>query len=234
MPLFRNFFVSAALALLAPAYGYAGDNPVVVELYTSQGCSSCPPADAILHELAKRDDVIPLAFHVDYWDYIGWKDEFADPKHSERQRAYAARGDRRSVYTPEMIVNGETDIVGAKPMELAKAIAEHAARTPLVDLALSRDGNVIAVQASALDANIGPMNIQMLRYTAEETTKIKRGENAGKTLRYTNVVEGLTVLGAWDGAAPLSMTFDASSEKPVVVIIQAQKSGPILAAGVLR
>lgn len=234
MPLFRSLFVAAALALSVPASGYAGDNPVVVELYTSQGCSSCPPADAILHELAKRNDVIPLAFHVDYWDYIGWKDLFADPAHAKRQRAYAAQGNRRSIYTPEIIVNGETDIVGAKPMVLSKAITDHAERTPVVGVELTRNGDTLTVQASVLETGVGPMIIQMLRYTPEKITKIKRGENAGKTLRYTNVVEGLTVLGAWDGVSPLSMTAKIDGDKPVVVLIQNHNAGPILAAGVLR
>lgn len=231
---FKSFLAAATLALFTPAYGHASDNPVVVELYTSQGCSSCPPADAILHELTNRDDVIPLAFHVDYWDYIGWKDLFADPAHAKRQRAYAAQGNRRSIYTPEMVVNGETDIVGAKAMALSKAIADHAARSPAVDVELSRNGDTLTVQASVLKTSSGPMVIQMLRYTPEKTTKIKRGENAGKTLRYANVVEGLIVLGTWDGLAPLSMTTKVKGNKPIVVIIQNQSAGPILAADVLR
>ena len=89
----------------------AQDQPVVVELFTSQGCSSCPPADALLHELAARDDVVALAMHVDYWDYIGWKDVFGNPAHSARQRAYAKAGNRRMVYTPQMIVNGENRLL---------------------------------------------------------------------------------------------------------------------------
>ena len=92
---------AALMALSAPVFA---DSPVVVELFTSQGCSSCPPADKMLHALAKRDDVIALALHVDYWDYIGWKDQFAQAKFTKRQRNYAALGNRRSIYTPQMIV----------------------------------------------------------------------------------------------------------------------------------
>jgi hypothetical protein len=223
---------AALLGLASPLI--AQDNPVVVELYTSQGCSSCPPADKILHELAGRDDVIALALHVDYWDYIGWKDPFGSSAHADRQRAYAAAGQRRTIYTPEMIVNGETDIVGAKPMKLSEAIAAHARMAPKVQVALTRDGDEVVIDAKTLADTNGPMTVHMLRYTPEQTTKIKRGENRGKTLSYANVVEGWTVLGDWDGKAPLNMRADMVGDKPGVVIIQSQNAGPILAAARLK
>ena len=228
-----------ATALLAATLGLAQlasaqDNPVVVELYTSQGCSSCPPADKILHELAEREDVIALALHVDYWDYIGWKDPHADPAHADRQRAYAREGGRRSIYTPEMIVNGESDIVGAKPMKLAEAIAMHARRAPTVALELARSGDTVTVNAQMLAAAKGPMTVHMLRYSPMQTTMIKRGENAGKTLSYANVVEGWQVLGRWDGGAPLALNAKAAGDLPTVVIIQYGDAGPIQAAARLR
>ena len=229
----------AALALVAALMGFATSlsaqgNPVVVELYTSQGCSSCPPADRILHDLAERDDVIALALHVDYWDYIGWKDPFGNPAHAARQRAYAAKAERRSVYTPEMIVGGVTDIVGAKPMELSKAIAEHARRPAGVALELARTGERLTITARRLADVAGPVTVHLLRYTPRQTTRIKRGENRGKTLDYANVVEGWQVLGTWDGAAPLEMAVPVAGDKPVVVILQQQEVGPILAAARLR
>lgn len=229
-------FLPAAFVL---AFGFAApvaaqDNPVVVELYTSQGCSSCPPADKILHELAGRDDVIALALHVDYWDYIGWKDPFGNPAHATRQRAYAAAGQRRTIYTPEMIVNGQTDIVGAKPMKLSEAIAKHARMAPKVKVSLSRTGNDLQISGEKLMAVSGLMTVHMLRYTPIQTTKIKRGENRGKTFKYANVVEGWTVLGDWDGKTPLNMTAQISGDKPAVVIVQAQGAGPIFAAARLK
>ena len=223
----------ATLAVFSPPL-WAQDNPVVVELYTSQGCASCPAADALLLELAERDDVIALALHVDYWDYIGWKDPFGDPVHADRQRAYAAEGNRRSIYTPEMIVNGVTDIVGAKPMKLSKAIAERARIAPKVALGVSRDGDTLSILATSLAGVSEDMTVYMLRYSPLETTQIKRGENAGKTLKYANVVEGWTNLGSWDGASPLSMTASVPGTKPAVVIIQSRTAGPILAAARLR
>lgn len=228
-----------AFALIATLIGFsaplaAQDSPVVVELYTSQGCSSCPPADALLYELADRDDVIALAMHVDYWDYIGWKDPFGNPAHAERQRAYAAAGNRRTIYTPEMVVQGQTDIVGSKPMKLAEAIAAHARTPRAVGLTLSRDGDVVQIDARNIAASTDDMTVHLLRYTPRQTTKIKRGENRGKTLDYANVVEGWTVLGSWDGRTPLSMTAQVVGDKPTVVIIQQDAAGPILAAAQLR
>lgn len=231
----KHLIPAVLIALLGYGAPLAAQNsPVVVELYTSQGCSSCPPADKILHELAAREDVIALALHVDYWDYIGWKDPFGNPAHAVRQRAYAAAGHRRTIYTPEMIVNGQTDIVGAKPMKLSEAIAKHAAMPAQVKMVLSRDGDQLVISAQTLAQIKGPMTIHMLRYTPEQTTKITRGENRGKTLAYANVVDGWSVLGEWDGASPLEMAAAMTGDKPCVVIIQAQNAGPILAAARIK
>lgn len=212
----------------------AQNGPVVVELFTSQGCSSCPPADEMLHKLAQRDDVIALALHVDYWDYIGWKDEFADPRNANRQRAYARVAGRKSVYTPQMIVMGQTDIVGAKPMELADAISAHKDVPQPVRMALNRKGNTLTIDAEALERGLGRMVIQLVRYQAQRETHITRGENAGRTIQYSNVSEGWTILGEWDGAAPLTQTVEITGKLPVVVLIQAAGDGPIFAAAQIK
>jgi len=231
----KHLFLSAIAAAICLATPLAAqDTPVVVELYTSQGCSSCPPADKILHELAEREDVIALALHVDYWDYIGWKDPFGNAAHAERQRAYARVGHRRTIYTPEMVVQGVTDIVGAKPMKLSEAIAAHAKVAPKVDLTLTRDGDELRINAKALEALDGPLTVHMLRYSALQTTEFKRGENRGNTLQYANVVEGWTVLGEWDGGSPLRMKAAVTGDLPSVVILQQSDAGPILAAARLR
>ena len=223
---------TAAISFASPMA--AQDNPVVVELYTSQGCSSCPPADAILHQLADREDVIALALHVDYWDYIGWKDPYGKAAHAERQRAYARVGQRRTIYTPEMVVQGQTDIVGTKPMKLAEAIAQHASMAPKVELDLTQKGNKLVIAAKTVANVKGPMTVHLLAYTPEHTTKIKRGENRGKTLSYANVVEDWQVLGDWDGAAPLNISAEMSGDLPRVVLIQGKDAGPIFAAARLR
>ncbi|MEM6758212.1 MAG: DUF1223 domain-containing protein [Pseudomonadota bacterium] len=210
----------------------SAQSPVVVELFTSQGCSACPPADEMLHALADRDDVIALALHVDYWDYIGWADPFADPVHAERQRGYAMQAGRRSIYTPQMIVGGVTDIVGHKPMKLAKVIAEHAALQQTVTVAAQRAGAGIVIEAEAQSA--GQYLVQMLRYTPLQTTMIKRGENRGRTLDYANVTDGWQVLAEWDGVAPLSLEAAAPGDKPVVILVQDGAFGRIHAAAVVR
>ncbi|WP_415920202.1 DUF1223 domain-containing protein [Tateyamaria sp. SN6-1] len=222
----------AAVTALTSTVAVA-QSPVVVELFTSQGCSSCPPADALLHDLAERDDVIALALHVDYWDYIGWKDEFADPAYAKRQRGYAIEAGRRSVYTPQMIINGETDIVGARPMELSKVIADHLKQPSPVDLNVTRDGDRVRIQATATDAS-APYIVQMVRYTPAREARITRGENAGHTLTYANVSEGWKILTQWDGTVALDLTADAPGDKPVVVLIQMGPHGPIEAAAQLR
>ena len=225
--------VLTALILLAAPLQAQQDQPVVVELFTSQGCSSCPAADEMLAELAEREDIIALALHVDYWDYIGWKDPFGDPDHAERQRGYAAVGGRRSVYTPELIVQGQTDIVGAKPMKLMDAVEKHAEATPRVALAISRSGDAVQIEAEPLAAASELMHVHMLRYSPMERTKVTRGENAGNLMEHSNVVQDWQVLADWDGSAPLSLSAKAEGDLPVVVIIQRQeKGGPgaILAA----
>ncbi|WP_299285825.1 thioredoxin family protein [uncultured Tateyamaria sp.] len=223
--------VFAAFASLTAPVG--AQSPVVVELFTSQGCSSCPPADRLLHELAERDDVIALALHVDYWDYIGWKDEFADPAYAKRQRGYAVEGGRRSVYTPQMIINGTTDIVGARPLQLSEAIAQHAAKPSPVALDVARDGRQVTISATAERGN-GPFLVHMVHYQPERSAKITRGENAGHTISYANVTEGWKILKEWDGVTDLSLNATADSDLPMVVIIQKGRHGAILAAAQLR
>jgi hypothetical protein len=222
------FFMLSSLGLPVVA-----QSPVVVELFTSQGCPSCPPADKLLHELAQRDDVIPLALHVDYWDYIGWKDEFSHPDYAKRQRGYAVQAKRRSVYTPQMIVNGVTDIVGARRMELSKAIAHHANLPSRVELSVNRSGSEILINAQPTNVD-GPLIVRMLRYTPQRSAHITRGENAGHTMLYANVTENWTVLAEWDGTTALTLTSVVEGDKPVVVLVQQDQHGPILAAVRLR
>lgn len=230
---FTRFLAPVALAASLFAGAAQAENPVVVELFTSQGCSSCPPADAMLHTLAKRDDVIPLALHVDYWDYIGWKDAFANPAHSDRQRKYAVAGGRRSIYTPQMIVNGETSIVGARGMELADAIQAHKARDTGVTVTLSRNGETLQINASAR-GRVPDMVVHVLRYQNARDVKILRGENAGRHLTYANVVEDWQVLTDWSGREDLQTEMPISGAIPIVVLVQEKGHGPILAAARLH
>ncbi len=224
------FITALGLVLSFTAPARAEQRPVVVELFTSQGCSSCPPADAMFDELQTRDGIIAIALHVDYWDYIGWVDEFGDPAHAARQRAYAQAGGRKSIYTPQMLVNGQTDIVGAKPMALGKAIAEHMAQDLKVALEINRTGDTVSVAARALAGGLGPMEVQLLRLIPSATTVIARGENRGRTIEYTNIAHGLRVIGSWNGQGPLALSAQVSGDDPVVVLVQMKGAGPIVAA----
>ncbi|QUJ77299.1 DUF1223 domain-containing protein [Sulfitobacter albidus] len=223
--LFTTLFGTAlAVALSMPAS--AQQRPVVVELFTSQGCSSCPPADELLHALSERDDVIAIALHVDYWDYIGWKDEFGDPAHAERQRSYANFANRRAIYTPEILVNGQTDIVGAKPMKLSKAIAEHKEMGPEITLDIRRDGTTLDLRAEGAS---GPVEVHVLRILPTHTTKITRGENRGKTITYSNIAQDLRTVDQWDGTGSYTHSLTVDGDAPIVVLMQTPDGGPILA-----
>jgi len=231
----RQFITVLMAAWLAmPTQARADGVPVVVELFTSQGCSSCPPADKLIAELAKRDDVIPLALHVDYWDYIGWKDVFADPAYTKRQKAYARAAGERSVYTPQMVVGGEDHVVGYRPMELARYIESHHAMDSPVTLTLERSGDEVTVRATSTTAFDKAVVLQIVRYTPSEEVEIKRGENAGRTLAYTNIVDAWKAVAQWDGAEPLIVTLKIEGARPIVAIIQKTGPGPILAAAQLR
>ncbi|MGL4309224.1 MAG: DUF1223 domain-containing protein [Paracoccaceae bacterium] len=233
---------TAALMLGGPA-ALAQDradnthNPVVVELFTSQGCSSCPPADQILKKVASRDDVIALALHVDYWDYIGWKDSFGQAKFTKRQKLYAKAAGERSIYTPQMVVNGKDHIVGAHEMDLMEQIARHAAAGHPVRLSLLRNGEVVEISAEIADgARVGgaALDVQLVRYLPEQTVAIGRGENTGRTVEYVNIVTSWERIAEWQGDAPLKMQISAPGAEPVVVIVQKADHGEIVAAASLR
>ena len=218
-------WIATALMLVTPAW--AGERPVVVELFTSQGCSSCPPADAFLHKLAERDDVIALALHVDYWDYIGWKDSFADPAYTARQRSYARAANRRMIYTPQMIINGTDHVVGNRPMDVTDLIDRHRDDPERVTLSVGRSDDELTVTADANPRIKGTLTVQLLRYRPRSTVQIKRGENAGRTLSYANVVTDLAVIGEWDPDEPLNISAPLPGEEPAVILVQHEDHGPV-------
>ena len=226
-------FIVAFLAFIALSpmpSAQAGEMPVVVELYTSQGCSSCPPADDILTELAKRDNVIALALHVDYWDYLGWKDEFANAAFSRRQRAYAAAGGRHTVYTPQMIVQGHSYAVGNQLTEVKRAVSMHGNDDGNVALTLNLSGGQLTITARALTQNVGSSVIQVVRYMPHKTVLIKAGENAGRKVVYSNVVTDWTPVLRWNGQGEVTTSTQISGDEPVVVLVQNEDFGPIVGA----
>lgn len=211
----------------------ADTTPVVVELFTSQGCSSCPPADDYFYkQLAGRDDVIALAFHVDYWDYIGWKDIHADPAYTERQHTYARAAGHRSVYTPQMIVNGKDHVVGTHPGKVEGLIKTHLNDTSAVNLSIARDGNQLRIKASA--DTPAPMQVHVIRYKVAEKVSIKRGENAGRVLTYANIVSEWETVKDWNGRNDLSTNLRVKGDAPIVVLIQHENGGPIETAARIK
>lgn len=224
--------ILASLCVVFATSAAASDHPVVVELYTSQGCSSCPPADALLHELAEMDDVIALSLHVDYWDYLGWKDKFASPAFTQRQHNYARALGETSVYTPQMIIGGTDHVVGSRPMKVSKLIQAHGDKPKLVDVVLQRNGSQVVINAAS--AKPQDMVVYLIRYSPRETVDIRKGENRGSTLSYVNVVTDWQQVEEWDGAEPLRVFAQATGTEPVVVIVQRKGYRDVLGAAQLR
>lgn len=223
--------VVAALSLaLAAASASAADarHPLVIELFQSQGCSSCPPANANLFAWAARDDALALNFAVDYWDSLGWKDTFAKPVFTARQWAYARALGHGEVYTPQTIVNGRADVTGADAAELRALAAREDRGAGGPDLAIEAGRAVIG----AGEAPTGGAEVWLARYDpAPRDVAVKRGENAGRLLPHAHIVVDLVLLGWWRGE---SERFDlpAKTDPRLVdaVLVQAAGAGPILAA----
>lgn len=235
-PIYALIFVIASAFAATTASAGPAKPVVLVELYTSQGCSSCPPADAMVMELAKRDDVLPLALHVDYWDYIGWADSFARAQHTKRQKAYARMAHTATIYTPQMVVAGVDHVVGVKPMKLADLIMAHRGDLTPVAIEVETDGDTIRVRCApraGLDLP-AEINVDLVRFIEAATVDILHGENAGKTITYANVVTGWDRVGSWDGAGEFRFSVDLPQEGPLALVIQTDGPGKVLAAYRLR
>lgn len=205
----------------------ADSGPVVVELFTSQGCSSCPPADALLEQLAGRRDVIALGLHVDYWDYIGWADVFAKPEYTKRQRKYASAAGKSMIYTPQMVIGGVDHVIGNKPADVETSIKKHTNAASPVNIKVSRRDETYVVQATSDQKK--DMVIHLVRFSPMKTVSIHRGENAGRKISYANIVSDWRELKKWNGASAATVKVKASSE-PFAIIIQSKNHGRILAA----
>ncbi len=227
-------FAGAFAAPLAPAAAEPVKPVVLVELYTSQGCSSCPPADEMIAELALRDDVLPLALHVDYWDYIGWADVFADPRHTARQKAYARVARSRSLYTPQIVVGGVDHVAGFKPMRLVDLIARHRSAGVPAGISAETEGDVVRLHAGPGEVPPGGVNVDLVSFTETRTVEILHGENAGKTITYTNIVTGWERVGRWDGRGVFAFAAEVAQDDPLALVLQAEGPGAVLAAFRLR
>ena len=221
--------ITSILAVLAPFAAAAAEPSrplVVVELFTSQGCSSCPPADAVLLELSRtRADVLPLAFHVTYWDRLGWKDPFSLEAATARQRAHGRALGLQTIYTPQAVVAGQAELVGSDRGALLAAIDKAAARAAPVSLGVKREAGRALVEGRGAAEGA---TLWLVSYDALHKTAVGRGENGGRTLLEANVVRSMQSLGAWSGA-------EVRLERPVpegerlAVLVQAA-DGRIVAA----
>ncbi|BBK40026.1 hypothetical protein STVA_00460 [Allostella vacuolata] len=236
----RHFLrsVTATAALAAgglPLAGIAGErSPVVVELFTSQGCSSCPAADKFLHELSGRGDVIALSLHVDYWNYMGWVDPFSRSENSARQRGYKAAMGLRYVYTPQMVVDGRAQAVGTDREAVERLIRE-ATIKPHLPIALNQDGTTIIADLPAGDAAT-PAVVWLAIFERTRKTVVDKGENSGRSIVNTHVVRSIVPIGEWMGeAVRLTYVSDVlNADRGAAVIVQKKGFGPILGAAMIR
>ena len=231
--------ISAAL-ILASTTAIA-DPRAIIELFTSQGCSSCPPADKLLAELRNDSSLLTLSLPVDYWDYLGWKDTLAMPGHTARQKAYSqVRGDRE-VYTPQVVVNGVTQALGSDRGEIEKAVAQshanHSALSVPVHVAIANERVTVTVSNGGGDAAAG--DVWLCPLSRSITVGIGRGENRGRTITYTNVVRRWVRLGTWTGKSETyTVPVDAikfAGIDAIAVMLQggsADKPGAMLGASV--
>ena len=216
----------ATLATVTPPALAQSRPATVVELFTSQGCSSCPPANANLITLSQRPDVLTLSYAVTYWDRLGWKDTFSKQEFTDRQVVYEPALDQFGPYTPQMVVNGATTAVGNRLAEVDTLIAQ---ASPLTGPALALDGSKLVLGAGAAPA--GGADIWRVSYDPHTVeVAVPRGENAGRTLAHTHVVHALDHLGVWTGAALETSVQPAPHGLRTAILVQQMHGGPILAA----
>lgn len=233
--------MAMAVAVIVGALVPAGDAaeppepPVLVELFTSQGCSSCPPADALAGELRRRDDVVVLSYHVNYWDYIGWRDPFATEETTARQHLYARALQQRSVYTPQMVIGGVVHEVGSNEAAVKAAIERVAERdlpSPEIRTRLT-DPDTLRVEIGGSHF-WGEADVLLVTYDRERHTEVRRGENAGRALTNYNVVKEIHKIGSWTGQpTSFDVAWTGSSDlrnDGCAIIVQDSEAGPVLAA----
>lgn len=216
-----GFHVPAATAETMP----------VVELYTSQGCSSCPPADEFLGELVAGGEVIALSLHVDYWDYLGWRDAFASPDNTRRQVAYRDAVKARSVYTPQIVVNGVDRMVGSNRSEVLASIRRHAQTPASARIDLAVEDGMLKVEISPVRPVDAPCTVWVVAYHSPSPVAIEDGENRGRTITYHNVTKDFMRLGVWKGGGQRSVTAPIpSGASGMAVLLQEGGYGRIVAA----
>ncbi len=225
----RNLrFGALALSLfLASSAQAATPHPVVLELFTSQGCASCPPADALLNDLADRKDILALSYHITYWNRLGWADPLSFAGADARQGAYADALNHDGVYTPQLVVQGAKDVVGSSSGKVDDAIDAAAGQGGWIPVSLKRDGDKVTIHADTAGVNA---DVILLGYKKHSENDIPRGENSGTMGRHRNSVTSVAALGLW-AAGPLNRSEAAPAGDGVAVLVQQPGTGAILGAG---
>ena len=219
----------ASALLCFAAAAHAQLRPTVVELFTSEGCSSCPPAEAYIGELGRRPDVLALAFHVDYWDDLGWRDRFGLPEAVRRQNVYAKALGLSSVYTPQVVLDGRHDFVGSDRASINRALSGNRTGAPVS--VTVQDGEVLI--NLGVQQGVASSDVTLIAYQRSAVTAIGRGENSGRTLTEFNIVRSIKTLGRWDGQvqqyhAPMKTIPNDCTD--VAVLVQPVGQGLIIGA----
>ncbi|MDX2306780.1 MAG: DUF1223 domain-containing protein [Hyphomicrobium sp.] len=207
----------------------------VVELFTSQGCSSCPPADALLQKIARRPGVLALSLPVDYWDRLSWKDTFGAPAHSARQRAYARERGDGAVYTPQAVVNGRQHMNGASRIDIDRSLTATAVSLS-VPVTVSKGSRHVSVEIGTAPAGSAMQaTVLLMPYLHERAVEIGRGENAHRAVTYTNIVRMIVELGPWTGGparfeVPIEAFADADGAAVILQMSSREEPGPIVGA----
>jgi hypothetical protein len=227
-------FVVAALALVIPS-ACLGKRQVVLELYTSQGCSSCPPADALIERLSDRPDILALSLPVTYWDMLGWKDTLASEANTRRQKAYAATMGRGGVYTPQIIIDGVTDVVGSREAQVEAAIGARRADIREVPITLSVSPGALHIAIGAVpEKGSDDSTVWLFHVLSHASVRIGAGENGGRNLDYRNVVRDVRAVALWKGQ-PLSLDIPRTDQSlpgydSVAVFVQEGAHGRVIGA----
>ncbi|MDE0854020.1 MAG: DUF1223 domain-containing protein [Nevskia sp.] len=223
--------LAMTLATAATADTAAPQRPLLLELFTSQGCSSCPPADALLRELSSRDDLLPLAFHVDYWNGLGWVDPFSSPAYTARQQAYATRKGFE-VYTPQLVVEGHSDVIGSSRADVSAAIASARHEARGAACSIRRQGGEVSIEigAAAAAGDGAAADVYLLSFDSSDRSRIGGGENSGRELVYVNVVRSLRKIGEWH-QRPLSLVehLQAGESGDRLALLVQERSGTVWA-----
>lgn len=233
----RGGFLAAVGLVLGVSLAAAEPAPVVLEMYTAQGCAACPPADEVFARYADDPNVIALALHVDYWDYLGWQDSFASPAFTERQKAYARVAQAKMIYTPQVIVAGKDRVQGTKAAEIDALIAQYRSEKAAVILSAEYLGRKLSVEAEAPLPLPKSVAVHLVRYMPSQQVSIEDGENAGHEINYRNIVTDWRTIAEWDGHSDLELEAelksDITEDLPLVIILQQVDHGPVLAAALL-